>query len=180
MISYIEESLFQIKAQTFVNPVNTVGTMDGELSKYFKEIFPQMFSKYKALCEIGKLTIGRLHLFKTSDKWVVNFPTRIRDGEASKIEYIEQGLSLFEPMIAKYGITSIAFPCIGCGNDEGLDWENVKKRIEKRLKKLDIPIYIYETVPDPKTQRVDQELIKKIRFSCNKSCSETHDSILIR
>ena len=40
------------------------------------------------------------------------------------------------------GITSAAFPCLGCGNG-GLNWQDVKPLMEKYLGVLPIDIYVY-------------------------------------
>jgi O-acetyl-ADP-ribose deacetylase (regulator of RNase III) len=175
MITYIERNLFEVDAQTLINPVNTTGIMDEGLSKNFREIYPQMFPKYRSLCESGKLRIGRLHLYKTPQKWIINFPTRVRRKDLSKIEYIEQGLSTFEKTVEQFGIKSVVFPCIGCGLG-GLDWMDVRKRIEKKLRNLDLEVFLYETLPDYIISKTNQELVKKLRFSSNGDC----ESILVK
>ena len=48
----------------------------------------------------------------------------------------------FLEIYEKEGITSIAFPKLGCGNG-GLDWAEVKPVMEKYLRGLPIDIYIY-------------------------------------
>jgi O-acetyl-ADP-ribose deacetylase (regulator of RNase III) len=175
MITYTEKNIFEIDAQTLVNPVNTMGVMDTGLAKLFRETYPQMFPKYRALCESKKLSIGRLHLYKASNRWILNFPTKKRWKDPSKIEYIEQGLSTFERAVERYGITSVVFPCLGCGFG-GLDWSDVRKKVEKRVRNLDIDVFLYENVPDETIIRTDQELVKTIRLSSNGDC----ESLLIK
>ena len=145
MIHYVEGNLFESEAQTLVNTVNTVGVMGAGLAKQFKEIFPHMFSDYKNLCDLKKLQVGRLHLYKTPNKWLINFPTKTRWQDSSKKEYIEQGLSTFANHYddEDYRITSVAFPQLGTGLG-GLDWDLiVQPLMEWKLKKLPIDIYVY-------------------------------------
>jgi transposase-like protein len=75
-------------------------------------------------------------------KWLLLFPTKKHWRSPSKIEYIEAGLKKFVKYYDKFGIESIAFPKLGCGNG-GLDWEIVKPIMEEYLKQLPIHVYIY-------------------------------------
>lgn len=143
MITYVIGSLFESPAQVLVNTVNTVGVMGKGIAKDFKKIFPDMFKEYQRLCESGKLQIGTLWLYKTANKWILNFPTKTTWRKPSRIEYIESGLKAFANGYAKYGISSIGFPPLGCGNGE-LDWEQeVQPLMEKYLKNLPIDIFIH-------------------------------------
>ena len=113
------------------------------IAKEFKKIYPEMFEKYQKLCEENIFTIGKLWLYKTTNKWILNFPTKTTWRKPSKIEYIEKGLKTFVKGYAKLGITSIAFPPLGCGNGE-LNWEKqISPLMEKYLKPLPIDIFIY-------------------------------------
>ncbi len=143
MLVYIVGNLFESPAQVLVNTVNTVGIMGKGIAKDFKIIYPEMFKQYQQLCENQELTVGKLWLYRTDNKWILNFPTKTTWRQPSKLEYIEAGLKAFVRGYAERGITSIAFPKPGCGNGE-LDWENqVQPLMEKYLKKLPIDIFIY-------------------------------------
>jgi hypothetical protein len=113
------------------------------IAKTFKQVYPEMFEQYLHLCETKALTVGKLWLFKTSNKWVLNFPTKTTWRKPSRLEYLEEGLIAFVNGYAERGITSIAFPALGCGNGE-LHWEGqVRPLMEKYLKPLPIDIFIY-------------------------------------
>ena len=143
MISYIDSNLFESPAKVLVNTVNTQGVMGKGIALRFKRIYPRMFKRYQELCEHGDLQIGRLHLYKTSHKWILNFPTKERWRCPSRTEYIEAGLKKFTASHAEMGITSISFPLLGCGNGE-LDFETqVKPLMEKYLGKLSILTLIH-------------------------------------
>lgn len=66
--------------------------------------------------------------------------------DSSKPEYIAEGLDWFVKNYQKLGITSIAFPALGCGRG-GLSWEVVGKMMVDKLKDLPIEIELY--LPDP-------------------------------
>jgi len=141
-IQYANGDLFEAKTQTIVNTVNCKGVMGKGLALEFKKRFPTMFLEYKKLYLEGKLIIGELHLYKDKDYWILNFPTKNHWKSPSKLEYIEKGLKTFSEKYKEWGITSIAFPQLGC-NLGGLDWSEVKPLMEKYLSSLDIDIIIF-------------------------------------
>ena len=143
MITYIDGDLFESPAKVLVNTVNTKGVMGKGIALKFKRIYPEMFKLYREHCEHGRLDLGKLFLYKTSHKWVLNFPTKKHWRNPSRIEYIEAGLQKLTKSYGEMGITSIAFPALGCGNGE-LDYESqVKPLMETHLGKLSIPTFIY-------------------------------------
>ena len=152
MITYVVCDLFASPAQTLVNTVNTVGVMGKGIAKDFKAIYPEMFAKYQELCERGQFNIGQLWPYRTSNKLVLNFPTKKHWRSPSRPEYIEAGLKNFAAQYHAYGVTSISFPLLGCGNGE-LDWESqVRPLMESYLGKLPIDVYIHlQNRQDPHT-----------------------------
>lgn len=144
MIQYIKGNLFTSNSKIIVNAVNTVGVMGKGIAADFKKYYPEMFQQYKLLCDKGLFDIGTLFLYKTSNKWVLNFPTKKHWRGKSTLEYIEKGLSKLVSDATKLQITDIAMPKIGCGNG-GLEWETeVKPLVEKYLKKAPINVSIYD------------------------------------
>jgi len=140
---YVKGDLFQSPAKVLVNTVNTVGAMGKGIALQFKNMFPDMYVKYRSLCEQGLFEIGQLWLYKTPNKWVLNFPTKKHWRYPSKIEYMELGLKKFVNTYDEMGIHSIAFPPLGCGNGQ-LDFEDqVKPVMEKYLRNLPIEVFIY-------------------------------------
>lgn len=161
MITYIKKDLFESPAQVLVNTVNTVGVMGKGIAKRFKQTYPDMFVQYQKYCENNMLDIGRLWIYKTPHKWVLNFPTKKHWRSPSKIEYIEEGLQKFVDTYEEKGITSISFPLLGCGNG-GLDWESqVKPLMEKYLRPLPIEIYIHLNEKSAKPEHQNILEVKK-------------------
>jgi len=143
MITYVRTNIFESNAQMLVNTVNTVGVMGKGLAKEFKRLYPEMFKTYQKFCEEGLLTVGKLQIYKTPNKWILNFPTKANWRHPSKIEYIEHGLQKFVENYERLGIKSVAFPMLGCGNG-GLSWDDeVKPLMEKYLANLPIDVYIH-------------------------------------
>lgn len=149
MITYVNGNLFESPAQVLVNTVNTFGVMGRGIAKEFKQIYPDMFTQYQRLCENGQLQVGMLWLYKTANKWILNFPTKKHWRYPSKVEYIEAGLQKFVETYSHYGIHSIAFPALGCGNGE-LDFDSVVRPLmESYLGGLPIDVFIYAYDSDP-------------------------------
>lgn len=143
MITYIEGDLFTSPADVLVNTVNTVGVMGKGIAKEFKKYYPEMFERYQEMCESGEFDIGKLFYYPGLGKSVLNFPTKKHWRSPSHVEYIERGLEKFVNEYDRLGITSIAFPQLGCGNGE-LDWEvQVKPLMKAYLGPLPIRIYIH-------------------------------------
>ncbi|NJN94193.1 MAG: macro domain-containing protein [Anaerolineales bacterium] len=166
MLTYLTTSLFDSPAQTLVNTINTVGVMGKGIALVFKQLYPEMYEQYRELCSSGKLDIGKLYVYRTPHKIIVNFPTKKHWRSSSKIEYIEAGLGEFVRTYEKYGISTISFPQLGCGNGE-LDWERqVQPVMERHLKDLPIPVYIhlYPTSPDFVPERLDPEYTKQMQL----------------
>ncbi len=143
MITFVRGDLFQSPARVLVNTVNTVGVMGKGIALTFKTIYPDMFKRYRALCEEKHFDIGKLWLYKTNHKWILNFPTKKHWRAPSKLEYIEAGLQKFASSYAEQRITSVAFPELGCGNGE-LSWQDVRPLMIRYLRPLPINTYIYE------------------------------------
>ena len=157
MIRYIEGDIFKSPAQVIVNTVNTVGVMGKGIALEFKKRYPDMFQAYRDICDRKKLKTGSLMLYYEPDHWVLLFPTKENWRNPSRMEYIEAGLAKFCRTYAEKGITSVAFPKLGCGNGE-LNWSDVQPVMEKYLKDLPIDVYIYlGTGPDPIPEHKIQE-----------------------
>ncbi len=176
MIKYIEGNLFESNAQVLVNTVNTDGVMGKGIAKTFKEIYPIMFEKYKSFCENGQLDVGMLYLYKTDNKWILNFPTKTSWKKQSRLEYIEKGLEKFVDTYNEKNINSIAFPQLGCGNGN-LDWKDVKPIMEKYLGDLPINVEIYVKIFENIPEHLETKYIKTI-LGDKKSYIDFHDFVM--
>ena len=64
MIRYVKGDMFKSPAKILVNAVNTVGVMGKGVALEFKKQYPEMFYRYKQLCEEKQLDIGKLFLWR--------------------------------------------------------------------------------------------------------------------
>ncbi len=142
MIEYVDGDLFHSPAAVLTNPVNTQGVMGKGLALTFKNKYPRMFADYQKACEARTFSIGQLMLFREADYSVLLFPTKKSWRQPSRLEYIEAGLEKFARVYESLGISSIAFPKLGCGYGD-LDWADVRPLMERYLSSLPISIYVY-------------------------------------
>ncbi len=152
MMKVLIGNMFETSMQTLVNTVNCVGVMGKGVAKTFKDQYPTMFEDYKQRCDHKQVKPGVPYYYHDMlGVSVLNFPTKDHWRSASKLADVINGLDIFVQNYKKWGITSIAFPPLGCGNG-GLEWELVGPLMYQRLKPLDIDIEIYAPFGTSKTQ----------------------------
>lgn len=132
MIQYKTGNIFLSNADCLVNTVNCEGFMGKGIAYQFKLKFPQNNENYINACKSGTLHIGSLYSFREKNVTIINFPTKNKWRENSRMSYIEIGLNEMIKLLPQLSVKSIAIPPLGCGNG-GLSWPDVKKMIEDKL-----------------------------------------------
>ena len=148
MIRYMRGNLLDANTEAMVNAVNTVGVMGGGIALTFKQTFPENFRRYAAACRESRVKVGRIFVTEcdgsTFPKWIVNFPTKQHWRQPARMEWVIEGLEDLRHFIQAKRIRSIAIPALGCGLG-GLDWAEVRMRIEEALNDLDdVDIFVFE------------------------------------
>jgi len=135
--------LLKSKAQVIVIPVNTVGVMGSGFALWYKKTFPAGFEQYRQACRNKELRIGTLRLQRlTKTRYALLFPTKASWTQPSELSYIEAGLKRFCELYESKGVTSIAFPAIGCGLG-GIEFSLVKELLYQYLDPLPINVEVY-------------------------------------
>ena len=80
-----------------------------------------MFEDYRVRCDTKQVQPGVLTIYKDTEPWVINFPTKRHWRGNSRMEDIEAGLVALVERTEEWGLRSLALPALGCGNG-GLDW----------------------------------------------------------
>lgn len=142
----LKGNIFATKCQTIVNTVNCVGVMGAGIAYEFRLRYPQMYEKYVELCRVRYINIGSLWLYKSEDKWILNFPTKYDWKYESRPEYLEKGLQKFLDTYKEKGITSVAFPLLGASKG-GIPVDVSIDIMTSYLERCDIPIEIYHYDP---------------------------------
>lgn len=155
MIEYTEGDILKSEAEALINTVNCVGVMGRGIALQFKKAFPGNFKAYADACKKQQVKPGQMFVFETKQltnpKYIINFPTKRHWRGASRIEDIESGLEALVETLKHYDIHSVAIPPLGSGLG-GLDWKEVKRRIELALEPLsNIHIVVYEPHGAPRT-----------------------------
>lgn len=158
MIQYKSGDILREDAQALVNTVNCVGVMGRGIALQFKKVFPENFKTYAAACKKGEVQPGRMFVYETGQctnpQYIINFPTKRHWRGKSRIGDIETGLENLVETIRQYDIRSIAIPPLGSGLG-GLEWSEVKWRIESALRPLtEVQVIVYEPEGAPTTEKM--------------------------
>ena len=139
MIEIATGDIFSANAEALVNTVNCVGYMGRGIALQFKRKYPENFKAYETACRKGDVQSGRMLVFPTwrmdDPKYIINFPTKRHWRGKSMLIDIESGLEALVAEVRRLKIRSIAVPALGCGLG-GLDWNDVRPRIESALMQL--------------------------------------------
>lgn len=139
----ISGNIFNSNDQTIVNTINCYGAMGAGIALEFRYRFPEMYSDYLSLCNKNDIKIGSLWLYKSSEKWILNFPTKLHWKFPSKEEYLIKGLVEFKRTYAILGISSISFPLLGAHNG-GLSEQQSIEIMDHYLSGCEIPVKVYK------------------------------------
>ena len=140
MIEFKTGDILSENVEVLVNTVNCVGVMGRGIALQFKRAFPENFEAYAKACRREEVLPGRIFVFDTEQlsnpRYIFNFPTKRHWRGKSRIEDIEIGLEALAHEIQVRGIRSVAIPPLGSGLG-GLDWNEVRPRIERALASID-------------------------------------------
>jgi O-acetyl-ADP-ribose deacetylase (regulator of RNase III) len=142
----ISGNIFTSKCQTIVNTVNCVGVMGAGIALECRLRYPAMYEQYAALCKDGKIDIGTLWIYKATERWILNFPTKQHWKYPTKEEYLHAGLRKFMGTYEARGVESIAFPVLGAQNG-GLEAARSIEIMESYLRDCHIRVEIYQYDP---------------------------------
>lgn len=148
MIEFRSGDILKDDAEALVNTVNCVGVMGRGIALQFRDAFPENFRAYAEACQRDEVQPGQMFVFETGQltppRYIINFPTKRHWRGKSRIEDIEAGLAALVEVIRGKRIRSVALPPLGSGLG-GLDWLDVKPRIEAALRPLtDVHAIVYE------------------------------------
>jgi O-acetyl-ADP-ribose deacetylase (regulator of RNase III) len=172
MIEYKTGDILTENVEALVNSVNCVGVMGRGIALQFKNAFPENFKAYAAACRRNDVQPGRMFVFETgrlaNPRFIINFPTKRHWRGNSRIEDIDAGLAALVEEIRSRNIRSIAIPPLGSGLG-GLNWSEVRPRIEATLRELDeLKVVIFEPSDseaiDRDSYRAEKQATMKIQL----------------
>lgn len=142
MIELATGDMMTADVEALVNPVNCVGVMGKGLAFAFKKRSPAAFTAYAKACKNGEVVPGRIFVFEAGERVILHFPTKRHFRDESTLEDIDAGLAALAAEIEARGLRSVGVPALGC-EEGGLDWEDVRPRIEKALGGLDARVLVF-------------------------------------
>ncbi|MCX6666465.1 MAG: macro domain-containing protein, partial [Euryarchaeota archaeon] len=155
-------NILDSKARTLVNTVNCVGIMGKGIALDFKTKYPDMYQQYQKKCERNEVKPGEPYIYTDlNGTRIVNFPTKNHWKDYSNMDDVIKGLDIFIKKYKEWGIKSVAFPPLGCGNG-GLDWEYVGPIMYNKLKDLDIDIELYAPYGTKEEQLTEKFLTRDV------------------
>ncbi len=165
MIEFAEGDFFDHEADIRVNTVNCVGVMGAGVALQFKTKFPKMYEEYVRECNLGRVKIGKPHVWVDNDFFnsspiIINFPTKDDWKKPSEYDYIDKGLVWLRRYLEEKGKVRITLPALGCGHG-GLDWTVVKKMIIDSLEHLEATILVFEPASSQVTSEDESETLTK-------------------
>ena len=158
MIEYKTGDILSENVEALVNTVNCVGVMGRGIALQFKRAFPENFKVYAKACKRGEVRPGRIFVFETGQlanpRYIFNFPTKRHWRGKSRIEDIELGLEALAHEIRARRVQSVAIPPLGSGLG-GLDWNEVRPRIEQALSSIDdVRLIVFEPHGAPDAEKM--------------------------
>lgn len=142
----IGRDIFKEQGDLYLITVNCNGVMGAGLAKSFKELYPDLFYKYKHDCKMRIITIGNPVIYQADDgKRFMMFPTKDRWQDPSRLDYISRGLEWMHANSDEpEGIDpnwKIVVPPLGCANG-GLNFSEVRKMLTEFASHMPNPIVV--------------------------------------
>ncbi|MHA6912716.1 type II toxin-antitoxin system antitoxin DNA ADP-ribosyl glycohydrolase DarG [Ralstonia pseudosolanacearum] len=158
MIQYTSGNILHADVEALVNTVNCVGVMGRGIALQFKNAYPENFAAYERACKAEEVRPGSMFVYDTgaltNPRYIINFPTKRHWKGKSRMEDIDSGLDDLVRVVRLKGIRSIAIPPLGAGLG-GLDWKEVKPRIELAMTSLDnVDVLVYEPNGAPESDKM--------------------------
>ena len=156
MITLKSGNLLKSDAEALVNTVNCEGFMGKGIALQFKKAYPENNREYVQACRRGEVRPGTMLVHATglmmNPRYIINFPTKRKWRQNSKIEDIELGLVALIAEVKRLGISSIAVPPLGCGLG-GLNWEEVRPKIEAAFEEVpEVRVALFEPTGTPEAR----------------------------
>lgn len=162
MLTIVYGDLLMSPARVLVNPVNTVGTMAGDLGEDLRQVYPAMFAEYQRLCEADQLNIGQVMLYRTPHKWILNLPVKRHYRANVRLDAVESGLRRIATLYAEQHFTSISLPAAELC-DSPSDQPALMGLLRSYLGTL--PIMVYAHLPaDPPLQEARHNITTLARW----------------
>jgi len=157
-------SIFDIKAEAYVNTINCVGVMGAGIAAEFKKRYPNMFKEYQAECLMHGIKPGDCWTFQDTESkaFLLNLAVKRDWREWTTKEWLELSLKSFKLEVLERKIKSISMPLLGGKNGRRGPWgvvngftpppnhDELKEWLIKEMTKFanNFNLEIYLCIPD--------------------------------
>jgi O-acetyl-ADP-ribose deacetylase (regulator of RNase III) len=148
MIKNVEGDILLSQAEAIAHGVAPNDNYHQGLALALREKWPQMYKDFRHYCHDSHPKAGDIWAWQIDGRYVISlFTQEAAYGHGSKpgkahMEYVNHALRALHKYAEKNKLSSIALPRLATGVG-GLDWEDIEPLIERHLKSLKIPIYVY-------------------------------------
>ena len=147
-IYIIEKNLFESNASVFCHQVNCLGVWGSGIAKSMKEIFPDVYEKYRDICVKNEYLglLGNTAIIQSDNRYIANMFAQERFGydgiRYTSYDAFYNCLVLIKEFCEKNAINKIALP-YKIGSDRGgADWNVIYSMIESVFAKTNIMVEI--------------------------------------
>lgn len=147
-IYIIEKNLFESDALIFCHQVNCLGVWGSGIAKSVREIFPDVYEKYREICVKNKYlgNLGNTAIIQSGNRYIANMFAQERFGydgiRYTSYDAFYNCLVRIKEFCEKNNINKIALP-YKIGSDRGgADWNVIYSMIESVFAKTNIMVEI--------------------------------------
>jgi len=117
MFKILDQSVFDVNVQAYVNTINCVGAMGAGIALEFKKRYPDMFVEYQSKCRSGQIKPGDCYVYRNPDGiYILGLAVKDDWKRWSTVGWIEQSLKSMKLAILENDIKSVAMPVPGGKN----------------------------------------------------------------
>ena len=143
MIRELNGDLFDSRADIIGHGVNTHGVMGAGIAVAFKNRYPDMYERYKAICEQNLLVPGEVYFYvPESGPVVANIASQDKPGPNARYGWAMNAIGKVIDYAEHYNLNTIAIPRIGCGIG-GLDWKSMRYELASRFHDRSVDIEVW-------------------------------------
>ena len=133
--------LFEAKEPALAHGCNCAGAMGRGIAVGFRERWPDMYARFRELCDRGEFSPGDLFVWTTDDRVIFNLATQRTWRSKANPAAIRDALARMVDHARQHRIDAIAMPRIGAGLG-GLNWADVRE-ILKEVVPDDLLVTVY-------------------------------------
>lgn len=172
----VNQSIFDIPADAFVNTINCTGAMGAGIALEFKKRYPKMFEDYKLQCEKKMIKPGDCYTYWDDENHIYLLGLAVKNDWRywSTLEWMESSIKSLKLVILENDIKSVNLPLIGgmngrrgpYGKVTGLtpppDRSEIKEMLNRDLEKFSAKfgVDIRLCIPDEAPKKVGPDLTR--------------------